>query len=61
MTGLKKNIIRDEINQKILQLAREVFVDVEPHKITLESRIYEDLGAEELDNYDLITLGACRT
>ncbi len=47
---------RQELEQRIIDLIAEVLVDVEKSSVTLGSRLVEDLGAEDLDLYDLTAL-----
>jgi acyl carrier protein len=46
----------DEIESKVIDLIAEVLVDVNKEHIELSSKIVEDLGAESLDIYDMISL-----
>ena len=44
---------KDEIYQRIVQILQDTF-DIEAQRITLESKLYEDLDIDSIDAVDLI-------
>ncbi len=44
---------KDDIYQRIVQILQDTF-DIDAQRITLESRLYEDLDIDSIDAVDLI-------
>lgn len=49
----KKHMTKDDIFQRIVQILQDTF-DIDAQRITLESKLHEDLDIDSIDAVDLI-------